>query len=150
MSLAGDIFRTIRYANLATASSDGEPWSAAVFYAYDKAFNLYWFSDVEAKHSKNIEARSQLAITIYDSTVAEGLGKGLQIEAVAERLEDLREIEKAVRIYNKFARMYRLSVDDVSGDSPTRMYRAEIRKVWTNIDSERNGKYIDAREEVVL
>lgn len=148
MSNISDIFGKIRYTSVATASLVGQPWNAPVFYIYDSKYNIYWFSDVEAVHSQDIHKTGHAFLTIFDSTAPEGEGKGLQIEARAMRIEDATEISEVVSIYNSFTNVFKVVAENMSGDSPTRFYKAVPQRIWTNIEGEKNGNYVDMREEL--
>ena len=54
---------------LATAGlSDGRPQIAPLFFASDDALNLYWVSDPDSRHSRNIEDWDDVAAAIYVQT----------------------------------------------------------------------------------
>jgi hypothetical protein len=72
-----------RYMTLATADADGVPWASPVWYAPDGYFELVWVSDPNARHSRNLAARPQLAIVIFDTTVTPGQGQAVYMEAEA-------------------------------------------------------------------
>ncbi len=75
-----------RYLTLATADSDGRPWASPVWYAPVGDAGFLWVSDPEARHSRNIAARPEVAIVIFDSTVPVGGAEALYCDAVAEQL----------------------------------------------------------------
>ena len=72
--------------SLGTVDSDGV-WVSDVIYLHDDAFNLFWLSDPEARHSRAVLLNPKVAATI---TVSNNTGEpnvGLQIAGVAEKLE---------------------------------------------------------------
>ena len=137
------------YLTLATVAEDGKPWHAPVFNAYDENYNFYWGSHCESQHSKNIRAKRNVFLVIYDSTVAAGKGEGVYIEAIAAELENPQEIEFAHRLLesrHRPASYWRL--DQVQGNAPIRLYKATPKKVWMNSEAEVDGHYIDTRVEI--
>ena len=135
------------YMNIATVDGNGQPWNTVVFFA-EKDKKLYWFSNIESVHSQNISANEKVFITIYDSTLPEGEGIGLFVLAKASELKKSDEIQKAIAAYNQKAQKYKINNEFVSGDSPNRMYGAEILQTWVNSDGKKNGVFIDVRKEV--
>jgi pyridoxine/pyridoxamine 5'-phosphate oxidase len=74
------------YMTLATADGDGRPWVSPVWYAPVTYAEFLWVSSPEARHSRNIALRPEVAIVIFDSTVPIGGAEALYIEAIAEQL----------------------------------------------------------------
>src|SRR3989344_4621199 len=95
---AKDIISKILYITIATSSKDGTPWNSPVYSAYDEDYNFFWASDQNGQHSKNIKENDQVFIVIYDSTVPEGTGEGVYIQAKAHALTDEKEILKALEV----------------------------------------------------
>src|SRR4029453_5675612 len=75
--LARGIIDANRYMTLATADGDGRPWAAPVWYAHQGYTEFLWISRPEARHSRNLAVRPELAIVIFDSTVPAGPGQGV-------------------------------------------------------------------------
>src|ERR671933_588985 len=91
------IIEKILYIAIATASKDGTPWNSPVYSAFDENYNIYWASDQNGQHSKNIAENDKIFIVIYDSTVPEGTGEGVYIQAKAYKLEDPKDIENGLK-----------------------------------------------------
>lgn len=126
---AAEILKTIIYATVATTSTDSKPHNSPLRFVYDENVNIYWFSDKESQHSKNIRENNAAYIVIYDSTVPEGQGKGVYIEATVQELSDPAEISKACRIKMGAGND---SPDLFMGDAVRRVYKATPLKIWTN------------------
>ena len=145
---AKEILSKIRYATVATVTPDGKPWNSPVAHEIDSEYNIYWFSDKENQHSKNIRKNPYAYIVIYDSTAQEGTGEGVYIEADVEELSDPEEIHKIRNTKKKAV------VDDASeflGDAVRRCYKATPKKMWMNDVEEKDGKFIrDYRVEIKL
>lgn len=145
---AAEIIKQIKYATLATVTSEGKPWNSPVAHEYDNDLNIYWFSDKENQHSKNVRANGEVFIVIYDSTVPWGEGEGVYIQAQVTELADPSEISYARRIKKGPDND---APDDFMGDAIRRVYKAVPQKVWMNDADVKNGVFIrDYRVEVDL
>jgi pyridoxine/pyridoxamine 5'-phosphate oxidase len=80
-----DVIAANRYMVLATADADGVPWASPVWFATEDERVFYWISDPDARHSRNIAARPEIALVIFDSTVTPGEAAALYMEARAEQ-----------------------------------------------------------------
>ena len=87
---------------IATAKGEA-PWAAAVFYASD-GFTLYFLSDPESRHSKDIAANPTVAVTINEDYHDWRKIRGIQMEGKAELVVNEDEMAKAVAAYvNKYS-----------------------------------------------
>lgn len=146
---AKEILEKIIYATIATATKEGKPHNSPVRHVYDSDLNIYWFSDKEGVHSKNVRENEDVYIVIYDSTVSEGDGEGVYIEAKAYELTDPHEINRVRRI--KKGEKFGGDADDFLGDAVRRVYKAVPQRAWMNDDEIDNGKFIrDFRVEIPL
>ncbi len=75
-----------RYMVLATADEHGVPWASPVWYAPDGYRRFLWVSRPDTRHSRNLGARPELSIVIFDSHAPLGTGQGVYMEAFAEQL----------------------------------------------------------------
>ena len=69
------------YLVLGTADADGRPWTTPVYFAHSGYREFVWVSKPGAQHSRNIEARPEVSIVVFDSTVPIGTGGGEFTEA---------------------------------------------------------------------
>lgn len=150
---AKEIIEKILYITIATCGKDGRPWNSPVYSAFDENYNFYWASDQNGQHSKNIAENNKVFMVIYDSTVPEGTGEGVYIQAKAYMLTDQKEIEFALgyldgRVNKK--KDPKTRVAQFQGDKPRRVYKAVPEKVWMNDVGEVKGNYIDKRVGVKL
>jgi uncharacterized protein len=84
---------------LATTGPGDEPQAAAVFYAADDAFGLYFVSDPTSRHSQNLRREPRAAATIQADGQAWQEIQGLQIEGTAHLVTGLRETARAARTF---------------------------------------------------
>lgn len=124
-ALARSIVDTNRFMTLATADESGLPWASPVWYAPADYRELYWVSSPEARHSRNLAQRPQLAIVIFDSHEPGGW-KALYMSAVAEQLVD---VDEGIEVFCRRSLEQGLPVwtrDDVLPPARHRLYRAAV------------------------
>src|SRR6188768_1710247 len=95
---ARELISANMYMTLATADESGRPWASPVWFAPDGDDGFLWVSSPETRHSRNIAARVDIAIVIFDSTVPVGAAEALYLEAVAEELSG-DALEQAIAVY---------------------------------------------------
>ena len=142
------------YMTIATAPPDGKPWISPVFFAYDDAYNLYWVSDRNSRHSNLVRENNKVAIVIFDSSAPEGEGDGVYFEAHAAELNNTQEIKKAMLILG--ARVtkeeFRVKkIDEVVERGAWRIYKAVPQKISKLKEGEYvNEQHVDRRIEIDL
>ena len=120
------------YMTLATADADGAPWASPVWFAHDQYETFFWMSQPGARHSRNIAARREIAIVIFDSTVPPHRRNAVYVEGTAAIVPNA-ELAAAVAVYaaRSVARgLETLAGHEVSGDAPWRLYRALASAVY--------------------
>jgi len=81
------------------ATAKGEtPWAAALFYASD-GFTLYFLSDTDDRHSKNIAENPLVAVTVNEDYHDWRKIKGIQMEGKAALVSTEDEMAKAIATY---------------------------------------------------
>ncbi|MEQ8997334.1 MAG: pyridoxamine 5'-phosphate oxidase family protein [Coleofasciculus sp. B1-GNL1-01] len=142
------------YCVLSTCSPDGLPWGSPVFFAYEynRGYHIYWCSAVDAKHSQNLYHNyGRVAITIFDSSVAEGTGSGLYFYGSASEL-DVDQIERVVKLMaNRAGKEINRTVTDYLDGSPRRLYHFQPDQVW--ITGERlpvGNQLVDTKIQISL
>ena len=125
-AIARAIVDSNRYMTLGTADAGGLPWVSPVWYAPEGYSEFFWVSAPEARHSRNLAARPQIAIVIFDSGAPVGTGQGVYMRAIAEQVAE-PELERGIEVFSRRsqeqgARAWTL--DDVRPPAPHRLYRA--------------------------
>jgi hypothetical protein len=85
-----------------------------------------WVSRPEARHSRNLAARPQLGIVMFDSTVAFGGAEALYTEAVAEQFEG-PDAERAIAIFSRRSEAFgagEWTAERITASAELRLYRA--------------------------
>ena len=123
------IFAANRYMTIATADASGRPWASPVWYAASADHHqVFWVSDPETRHSRNIAARPEVGIVVFDSQIAVGQAAAVYMEAVAQEVAGA-EIDRGIDVYNRRSAEQGLptwSRADVVAPARLRLYRATV------------------------
>jgi pyridoxine/pyridoxamine 5'-phosphate oxidase len=125
-ALARSIVDSNLYMTLGTADAKGRPWVSPVWFAHEDYRDFLWVSRAEARHSRNLAVRPELALVIFDSTVVPGHATAVYVEGHGEELGDL-ELKRAIEIYSRRSLATGLAAwdtTDVTGPARHRLYRA--------------------------
>jgi hypothetical protein len=123
---ARGIIDKIQYMVLGTADQSGRPWASPVWYAHAGYTEFYWVSSPEARHSRNLAARPDLSIVVFDSQVPIGTGQGVYMSAVDEEVGAV-DLERGMDIFSTRSvavggREWR--PEEAGPDAVRRLYRA--------------------------
>ncbi|MDO8269464.1 MAG: pyridoxamine 5'-phosphate oxidase family protein [Candidatus Levybacteria bacterium] len=80
-----DYLSKVQMMQLGTSQSN-QPWVTTVYFVSDINLNLYWLSDPEKRHSKEIEKNSKVAGTFVLPQLYGEKVRGLRFEGEARRL----------------------------------------------------------------
>jgi nitroimidazol reductase NimA-like FMN-containing flavoprotein (pyridoxamine 5'-phosphate oxidase superfamily) len=122
-ALARAIIDSSRYMTLGTADASGLPWVSPVWYASAEYREFFWVSSPNARHSRNLARRPQLAIVIFDSHRAGGWN-ALYMSAVAEELVDVGHGIEVFSRRSEAQGMRAWTREDVLAPARHRLYRA--------------------------
>lgn len=148
---AKEIIEKIIYITVASVTPEGKPWNSPVYSAYDKdTYTFYWVSPRRTQHSQNIMKNPNVFLVIYDSTVPEGTGEGVYVQARASEVTNLKEMAKAIHLLYTRKKKPLRKVSHFLDLRPRRIYKAVPEKVWMN-DSEKVGdEHLDIRIGIEL
>ncbi len=125
-SVARHIIDSNAYMTLATADENGRPWASPVWYAAEGCEHFYWVSSPEARHSRNVSARPEVGIVIFDSRAPVGTGQGVYVSAIAEELAGT-ELDRGIGVYSRRSQTHGAggwTREDVTPPARHRLYRA--------------------------
>ena len=131
-AVARDVFAGNRYMTLGTADERGRPWTSPVWYAREGYEELYWVSSPQTRHSRNIAARPQISIVVFDSQVAPGSAAALYMQATAQELTG-PELDRGMAVFEREGAAQGLppwTLADVSAPAKHRLYRATVTEHW--------------------
>ena len=135
-ALARSIVDTNRYMTLGTADASGLPWVSPVWYAPVDYREFFWVSSPDARHSRNLAQRPEVAIVIFDSHQAGG-GTALYMTAVAEELAD---VAHGIEVFSRRSQAQGLPAwtpEDVLPPARHRLYRATASEHFVLDDHDR-------------
>ena len=139
-----------RYMVLATSDAEGTPWATPVYFAASDEEHLYWVSSPEARHSRNISVRPDVAITVFDSQVPIGSAEAVYVEATAAAADEA-ERDRLLEVLNsRLPAGKTLGADDVRPVGPLQIYCATVSAHYVLIrgGDARFENELDARLEV--
>ena len=143
-----------RYLVLGTVDEAGRPWVSPVWFATEDDRSFHWVSSPTAKHSRNLAARAEVAIAIFDSSVAVGAAEAVYMRGQAQELAG-DELAAGLDVFDRVSREAigrGWGLDDVQGAALFRLYRATASEHWALIrgsDPER-GSGVDRSEQVSI
>ena len=126
------VLAATRSMTLGTADEHGHPWATPVWFAPADDGEFFWVSSPQARHSRNLAARPQLSIVIFDSQVPVGSASALYMLARGEELTGAA-IERGLEVFAResTAQGLRLwSAADVTAPARHRLYRATVTERW--------------------
>lgn len=128
---ARGILDTIAFLVLSTVDPDGRPWTSPVYFAAGGLREFYWLSGTDARHSVNVAARPRVSLVVFDSTVRPYHGSAVYAAGEARELSGA-ELDRGLEVYPGPADRggSTITLDDVSGESPYRLYRATATGLW--------------------
>jgi nitroimidazol reductase NimA-like FMN-containing flavoprotein (pyridoxamine 5'-phosphate oxidase superfamily) len=147
--MAKAIIESNRYMVLGTADEDGVPWVTPVWYAQSDYRRFIWVSSPDRSHSRNVSARPEVSIVIFDSSVAVGSARAVYMSARAEELSGA-DLDRDIAFFDSATQAQGLTrrwgLNDVVAPAPYRLYRATVSQHWV-LDPDSSP---DDRAEVTL
>jgi len=147
--MAQNVIESNRYMVLGTADEAGVPWVTPVWFAQSDYRRFIWVSSPDRRHSRNIRARPELSIVIFDSQVPVGSARAVYMSARAEELSGAG-LERDIARFDAASQAQGLSrrwaLEDVRAPAPYRLYRATVSQHWV-LDPDSSP---DDRAEVTL
>jgi pyridoxine/pyridoxamine 5'-phosphate oxidase len=131
--MARGIIESNRYMVLGTADGAGVPWVTPVWYAQVDYREFIWVSSPDRRHSRNVIARPEVSIVIFDSQVPVGSARAVYMSAMAEEVSG-DEFERSVAFFDAATKAEgmtrRWTLDDMRPPAPHRLYRATVSQHW--------------------
>ena len=147
--MAKRIIGSNRYMVLGTADEAGVPWVTPVWYAQTDYRRFIWVSSPDRRHSKNVTARAEVSLVVFDSQVAVGSAEAVYMSGRAEELSGA-ELESGIAAFDEAGQAQgltrRWTLEDVVAPAPYRLYRATVSQHWV-LDPDSSP---DDRAEITL
>jgi nitroimidazol reductase NimA-like FMN-containing flavoprotein (pyridoxamine 5'-phosphate oxidase superfamily) len=125
---ADEIIDANRYMTLSNADAQGTPWASPVWFAHADYREFYWASKPEARHSRNLADRPELAIVIFDSSANPDDAAAVYMTATAE------QVTEGIEVYNERSVAQGLpewTLEAVTAPARFRFYKATAIEQWT-------------------
>ena len=114
-----------RYMVLATVEEDGRPRLSPVFFTPARYRELYWVSSPDAQHSRNVRARPEVQIVVFDSSTEPGHSEAVYLGATAREIPEDELPAVLGEAFDPDTRGARaFSVEELSGEGDLRLYVA--------------------------
>lgn len=141
-----------KYMTLGTTRDDGSPWVTPVYYTPDGYHRLYWVSNPDSMHSRNIAARPRVHIVVFDSSVRIGGAEAVYMEADTELVPETELAACARHFSGRFPELREFGPEKLTGSEPFRLYRANVRnhEILVRGSDPLRGKGTDSRFPVVV
>ena len=101
--LARSVIDGNSYMVLGTADESGHPWVSPVWFATVDRRHFHWVSGHETRHSRNLEARQEIAIVIYGPSGAPGSAGAVYMSGTAKELTGT-ELQEGIDIFGRLSR----------------------------------------------
>jgi hypothetical protein len=131
-AIARGIIDSNLYMVLGTADEAGHPWVSPVYYAPGGYTEFYWVSSPEAAHSRNLSARPELSIVIFNSQVPIGTGQGVYVAAAAREVAG-RDLDGGIEVFSQRSLAHggsEWTLKDVQPPERLRLFRAIASEHW--------------------
>jgi nitroimidazol reductase NimA-like FMN-containing flavoprotein (pyridoxamine 5'-phosphate oxidase superfamily) len=131
-AVARAVLAANRYMALGTADEHGHPWVTPVWFARADDHEFVWVSSPQARHSRNLAARPQMSIVIFDSQVPVGSASALYMLGRGEELTGA-ERERGMEVFNREGVAQGLrpwTLAEVTAPAKHRLYRATVGEHW--------------------
>jgi general stress protein 26 len=125
IEMARRVLDGTRYLVLGTVEADGSPRLSAVYFSPARYRDLYWVSSPDAQHSRNVRARPDVRIVVFDSSSVPGQSEAVYVSATARELaRDELTDDVLTEAFDDTRGGRSFSVDELSGDGDLRLYVA--------------------------
>jgi len=137
-ALARSIIEANRYLTLATADQDGLPWASPVWFASVDLQEFFWVSSPDARHSRNLAVRPEVAVVIFDSGQPFGTGRGVYLSARAEAVPE-PDLDRGIATFSLASQAQggrAWGRTDIQGPARLRLYRATTVATYVLSDTD--------------
>ena len=131
-SVARNLIDSNLYMTLGTADEAGRPWASPVYYAPEGYTEFHWVSAPEARHSRNLAARPEVSIVIFDSQTPINTGRAVYLSALAAELTG-DDLDRGIEIFSRRSQAHGASEwtrSDVLAPADRRLYRATASETF--------------------
>jgi Pyridoxamine 5'-phosphate oxidase len=114
------------YMVLGTVGEDGRPWVTPVYYSSAGYTDFYWVSRPEAIHSRNVAARPNVSIVVFNSQTPIGTAQAVYLSGVAEEVSGA-DLARGIDVFDRGSQAQGAGewpLEKVQPPAQLRLYRA--------------------------
>jgi hypothetical protein len=150
--MAKRVIDTNRYMTIATVGQDGRPWVTPVYFSPDRYRDMFWISEPDAQHSRNIATHPEVTLVVFDSSVPIGGAEAVYMRAHAEEVTEPTPEDCEAAFRQRFEEIKTFTPEGLQPPAPLRLYRASVEQHWVLIRGSDPvwGRGIASRLEVSL
>lgn len=152
-AIARGVIDANRYMVLGTLDPDGRARVSPVYYAPDGYGLLYWISSYETHHSRNVAARPEVSIVVFDSSAPIGTAQAVYMDARAEEVPE-RELDQCAELAcrPRFPEQRPFPQEELRAPEVFRLYRARVvgHEIHIRGSDPVHGRGADRRMRVTL
>jgi hypothetical protein len=138
LEIARTIIDSNLYMVLGTADETGHPWVSPVYFAHAGYATFIWVSRPGRQHSRNLMARPEVSLVIYDSRVPISTGQAVYAIGVADEVPP-EAVPELIQVFSDSAIARGGSpwiASDVVSPAPHRLYRVAASQLWVTGDDD--------------
>ena len=121
--LARSLLKASTLCAISTVAPEGRAHINAAYFAWTATFDIVWYSEPQALHSRNLEKNDSAAVVVYDSSQTWGKpDRGVMLFGPAKRLHG-KAAKEAQRSYASRFRQFDAE------DFPYSPYRLQARRI---------------------
>ena len=126
--LARTVIDSNSYMALGTADETGHPWVSPVWFASEDYTRFHWVSSPDSRHSRNLAARREVAIAIFDSSAVPGTAEAVYMSGRAEELTG-NELERGIELFDRRSQKDIARTWELSDVQPPSLFRSIARRL---------------------
>lgn len=118
---------------LGTIDDQGRPWVVCLNLTLDSELRFIWKSAIGTEHSKHLSAKPDVSICVFSEDNERG-DFGFYARGRAHEITDAQELAHAIDVRFTQKGKPAPTTEELTGDSPARLYIAELDEAWVNDD----------------
>ena len=132
--LARTVIDSNSYMALGTADETGHPWVSPVWFASEDYTRFHWVSSPDSRHSRNLAARREVPIVIFDSSAVPGTAEAVYMSGHAEELTG-NELERGIELFDRRSQKDIARAWELSDVQPPSLFSPLSRDGWSSTSS---------------
>jgi nitroimidazol reductase NimA-like FMN-containing flavoprotein (pyridoxamine 5'-phosphate oxidase superfamily) len=124
---ARDVLDRIRYVALGTIDKDGTPRTSPVYFVPYKYRELYWVSNPESHHSRNLERDNRVSGVVFDSTLPPSPdARAVYLTGTAREVSAAELTQHLPRAFDPERGGRTFTAEELTGDAHLRLWMLHV------------------------